>query len=359
MKASPALALASVLILATAACFTARAGQDTFRDPLQVPAMASALAGTSPLMGVARAGRRLVAVGIHGDVVYSDDRGQHWKQASVPVSTDLTAVYFPTARQGWAVGHEGVILHSTDAGRSWHLQLNGWQAARLMVRYYQKRVNAGDDQARQPLRNAELNARQAPALAFLGVWFKNARVGYVVGEFNILLKTTDGGKTWIPLSGRTQNPNSYHLYSVRGSQGHLYIAGERGLFLRLDHSTHSFVALKTPYQGSYFGVAARGRLVALFGLRGHAYISHDAGRHWHKAETETRDTFTGGLIRHGRIILVTEAGGIFYSDDKGRTFKAVPLSTPRAIYGIAADGRGRVALVGASGLWSETLNGKD
>ena len=39
-----------------------------------------------------------------------------WQQADVPVSSDLVAVPFPTPTHGWAVGHDGVVLHSADAG---------------------------------------------------------------------------------------------------------------------------------------------------------------------------------------------------------------------------------------------------
>jgi len=59
---------------------------------------------------------RLVGVGSRGHVLTSDVRGKTWLQRPVPVSTDLVAVNFPTANQGWAVGHDGVALSSTDGG---------------------------------------------------------------------------------------------------------------------------------------------------------------------------------------------------------------------------------------------------
>ncbi len=76
-----ALLLASCLLLTTA--LAARAASN---DPLEVPAFASAKAARSMLLGVAQAGPRLVAVGERGIIVYSDDQGQSWTQASVPVS---------------------------------------------------------------------------------------------------------------------------------------------------------------------------------------------------------------------------------------------------------------------------------
>src|SRR3977135_3294331 len=82
-------------------------------DPLQVPALPSRLAASSPLFAIARAGTRLVAVGQRGHVLLSDDDGTSWRQAAVPVSVDLTAVHFASPQRGWAVGHDGAILHSS------------------------------------------------------------------------------------------------------------------------------------------------------------------------------------------------------------------------------------------------------
>ena len=58
--------------------------------------------------------------------------------------------------------------------------------------------------------------------------------GYVVGAYNLIFHTTDGGKTWEPWVERTQNERFYHLYGIRGSSDGVYMVGELGLALRLD-----------------------------------------------------------------------------------------------------------------------------
>ena len=58
----------------------------------------------------------------------SNDGGATWQQSKVPVSSDLTAVYFVNDRKGWAVGHDGVILATSDGGAPWTLQLDGVRA---------------------------------------------------------------------------------------------------------------------------------------------------------------------------------------------------------------------------------------
>src|SRR5699024_7407231 len=113
--------------------------------------------------------------------------------------------------------------------------------------------------------------------------------------------------------------------------------------------THTFAAVHTPYQGSYFGIATSGRLVVIYGLRGHAYLSRDGGDTWHEVPVNTDDTFTGGAIANARIILTTKSGGIFYSTDGGRTFQETPMTTPRPIFDALPLGGDKIALVGPTG----------
>ncbi|NBB64850.1 glycosyl hydrolase, partial [Pseudomonas sp. ODNR1LW] len=165
----------------------ARAG--AYVDVLDLPAKPSALAVRSPLIDIARAGERLVTVGQRGHILYSDDAGQHWLQAGVPLSSDLTAVFFPTASQGWAVGNDGVVLHTSDAGATWSKQLDGRQIGELLVRHYSALASAEPGNVQWPLLVAEGQrlVEQGADKPLLDVWFANDKVGYVVGVFNLIL----------------------------------------------------------------------------------------------------------------------------------------------------------------------------
>src|SRR5262245_47851611 len=102
----------------------ASAQPPAFQAPLDVPSAKTALAIRVPLSAMATAGQRMVVAGQRGHILHSDD-GKTWVQAGVPLSSDLTALSFPTATQGWAVGHEGSVLHSGDGGLTWSKQLDG------------------------------------------------------------------------------------------------------------------------------------------------------------------------------------------------------------------------------------------
>jgi len=86
------------------ACFLAIQGYATAADlpndkPQLVvhPAERTASALSTAVLGVAKAGKRIVSVGDHGAVLLSDDDGAHFRQAeSVPIGSMLTAVHLPT-----------------------------------------------------------------------------------------------------------------------------------------------------------------------------------------------------------------------------------------------------------------------
>lgn len=295
-----------------------------FRDVLDTPAMESPLAARALLNGLAAAGKRIVAVGQRGHIVYSDDQGQTWQQAKVPVSSDLTAVSFPTPQQGWAVGHDGVVLHSADVGATWAVQLDGRRAGALLLQHYGE---ANDPQLRDEVKRL---AEQGPENPFLDVWFADADTGFVVGAFNLIFRTQDGGKNWEPWFHRTDNPDRLHLYAVRGVGDEIYVTGEQGLVLKLDAAAEHFRRVPTPYKGSYFGVTGNGEAVVVFGLRGNAFRSSDGGATWHKLDTGLQDGLTGASTRGERdIVLASQAGSVLVSHDAGARF--APLKTERSL----------------------------
>jgi photosystem II stability/assembly factor-like uncharacterized protein len=286
------------------------------------------------IQAVTRAGRRLVAVGERGLVLLSDDEGLNWRQAKVPASVTLTAVTFATPKQGWAVGHFGLVLHSEDGGETWQTQFNGVKAAKLVLAEAESKVKpvaAEDPVMARELRNARRLVEDGPDKPFLDVLFFDVKQGIVIGAYNLIFATGDGGATWNSLAGRVPNPDARHLYAIRTDGGNLYIAGESGLVIRSDDRGASFKRLSTPYGGSYFTLAAREGEVVVGGLRGNAYRSSDKGETWYKIELPVPASLTTSLLvdegsAQGRLLLANQAGQILVSEDMGRSFAALPLA---------------------------------
>jgi photosystem II stability/assembly factor-like uncharacterized protein len=323
-----------------------------FRDPLDTPALKSPLAAQTLFNGIARAGKRLVCVGQRGHIVFSDDLGASWNQAVVPVSSDLTAVAFPSPDTGWAVGHDGVVLHSGDGGATWIKQLDGRVVVQLLERFYGAHPATDEGLA------AEIRWQLAAGAdkPFLSVWFENETTGFVAGAFNLLFHTADGGKSWEPWLHKTDNLKGLHFYAINAIGQEVYLCGEQGMVLKLDQESGRFRELKTHYNGTFFGVTGKVGAVLAHGMRGNVFLSRDAGGSWQKIETGIPWGLTGGTVTaDDKIILLSQAGHLLVSKDEGASFSLVKLERPfPATTTVALDNQ-TLMLAGLRGMHKQTL----
>ena len=356
MRATPIIVMLAALGCSAASALHAAAPAPVsaptpaFVPPLDMAARATPYAAVSPLIAVANAGRRLVAAGWRGHIVVSDDQGRHWTQASVPVSVDLVALSFPTPAQGWAVGHGGVILHSGDGGRTWTRQADGRSLGASTVRYYEALAAHGGDAIARTLEDARTNARNGPELPWLDVHFLNEREGYVVGAFNSIMKTEDGGKSWLPWMERVDNPKGYHLNAITAVGQTLYIAAEQGTVFRLKQGGGRFEAIDTGYRGSFFGIVGNGEVLLAYGLGGVAYRSTDGGAHWQQVDTGVRAGINAGtVLPDRRIVRATQDGKLLLASADGA--RIAPLAPPDSMVfaGVTPAAPGTVLAVGLRG----------
>lgn len=347
--AAPALMLTLALSVALA---VDRPAVAAFADPIDTPATANPHARTTPLLAVAHAGDRLVAVGLRGLIVLSDDNGATWRQVPVPVSSDLVAVYFVSPRAGWATGQDGIVLHTADGGATWAKQLDGRSAAASMLAYYQKqdpsnaKVAAGLEEARRFV-------NEGPGRPFLSVWFDDARTGFIIGSFNVIFKTDDGGSSWTPWFDHTENEqDALNLHAIRRIGNVLYVVGEQGLVMRLDEASQQFVKIPVPYKGSFFGIFGTPEDLIVYGLRGNALRSTDGGTTWSKVGIPGESSLLGGArLADGRLALFSQDGRVLISTDGGATFSAANDAGPSwSLWDGTSLARGGVVVVGAGGV---------
>jgi photosystem II stability/assembly factor-like uncharacterized protein len=313
---------------------------------LSMPALLTPKALGAATLAVTRAGQRLVAVGERGTVLLSDDHGASWRQAPVPLQATLTTVCFINDKTGWAAGHLGVILRSDDAGASWHKQLDGLQAAALMLRAAQA---SGDDKA---IANAQRWVEEGADKPFFDLEFIDAQRGFAVGAYGQMFATVDGGKTWASVAQRLPNPKSLHLYGLRAHGNTLLIAGEQGLLLRSSDGGQSFGALASPYKGSFFGLLrTAGDAWVAYGLRGSAYRSLDAGTQWEKLDTGLPMAVGAGTaLADGGFVLMSQAGDVLRSRDAGLALQRTPAREPVPVSGVAIAADGSLVLASLRGM---------
>jgi photosystem II stability/assembly factor-like uncharacterized protein len=286
-----------------------------------VPAVVSAQSAKAAVLGSALAGRRVVTVGDHGVVRLSDDQGRTWRQArSVPLDATLTSVHFADAKQGWAVGHWGAILHTADGGETWQLQ----------------RLKTDED---RPL---------------FAVHFFDARHGLAVGLWSLVLRTEDGGHTWqesppaAPPGGGKADHNLWSLFA--DGQGQVYATAERGQVLASADQGRSWRHLDTGYKGSLWaGVVQADGTLLVAGLRGHVLRSADRGQTWQDLPSGTTSSFTSVVAQGHRLTLVGMDGVSLSSDDGGAHWSPHKRPDALALTSALALPDGRTLLFSAQG----------
>lgn len=332
-----------------------------FVDPLDVQAaeVKGALhAERQPLLALALAGKRVVAVGLRGLIIVSDDQGRTWTQASVPVQSDLTTVSFVSASQGWTAGHDGVILETLDGGLHWSKQLDLRQAREQFPLYYQNSTTGTAADNEQYLTQVQNNFQGDSSLPYLGLAFVDDKQGYAVGAFGMIASTVDGGKQWLPAFNRIDNPDQLNLNSIRRIGGHLYIAAERGVVFRQDSASGQFVPVSTGYPGSYFDIVGNDRIVLAFGLKGTAYRSLDQGKTWEQVNTQTSSALFSGLFQaDGNVLLIDEAGDLLRANAQGQHFERLPQALKQPVASALIAGSDTLVVVGYAGVGTSPLPG--
>lgn len=318
--------IAALLLCAGLGALAVQAQDEAAASPnagtLPRAAEMAALSSKALLLGIARAGDQMVAVGDRGNILLSAD-GDTWEQVPVPVNVTLTAVSFADAKSGWAVGHDAAILHTADGGRSWTLQ----------------HFDPGLGQ---------------PALSVLAL---DAQRALIVGAYGMGFGTNDGGKTWAELAAPAIREEGLHLNAlIKLGDGQLFVTGETGM-IGVSTDGQIWERLTLPYEGSLFGALPRGEKGAIvFGLRGNVLVTDDVrGNAWTPVDIGSVQSLYGGaVLAQGGVVLVGADGEIVYISADGKVRRAPALEGPEGNGAGSLSGalpwRDGLQLVGESGI---------
>lgn len=341
-------------------------------EVITAPALVAPKADRAVLTEIAVAGERLIAVGDYGLILTREQSSSDWIQANVPTSVLFTGVSFANAQRGWAVGHHGVIVATSDGGLTWQRQLDGFQFIELQQNYWgnlveelESAIDASDDDAEIEelewalenatfqAENADFAAEEGPTKPFLDVLALDANTVLVAGAYGTLLRSDDGGASWNLLDANVENPDGYHFNGLANGSEYLFLAGEAGQIFRSADRGDSWEVLDSPYYGSFFGLHVdQSDRLWVAGLRGNIFMSDDQGETYTQIRLE--DTVNINSIvdaANGGVYLVGNAGVVGYVDEQGeveqRTHNSGAILTDLTI-----NQDGSLTLVGQRGVLS-------
>ena len=282
----------------------------------------------SAFFGISFDAGRGVAVGVRGAIYESSDSGSTWKQVDHKL-TELALL--SVDRRGThtvAVGQAGVVMIEESAGK--------WL-----------KVDTGD-----------------PARLF-SVSVNAEGLAVAVGEFGKVLKSEDGGRTWVPAapdwaafadeeSFGTGEPNMYSAHV--SDSGEITIAGEYGVMLRSADRAASWAVLRpvTPGVPTIFATyfpSGQGTSFAV-GQEGEMLTSADGGLTWARCDVSTESNFLGVAAAPDGHVVVTGMRVMMRSENNGMTWEAVEEgdTTTDWYQAVRAEpSSGRIIAVGHSG----------
>lgn len=310
--------------------------------------------GHTPLISIVRTGLRLVAVGAHGVIVYSDDSGATWTQAKVPVSAALTALYFASDSQGWAVGHYGVILATTDGGATWSRAATGLD----VIKQLDTEARAAQaDSPQTPADALKLKVEgvyraDGPNKPFLAVGPCGGGV-IAVGHQDMAMFSPDGGASWRQWTSQFDGVAGFHdIYRVLGEGATTFLIGEDGFLLKSTGGCANFSAVPGPYSATLFGgLLLKPGTLMVYGLDGGAYISADDGASWKTIAAPGDAVLVAGVaLPSGQVLLGTIRGALLLSDSQFQTMRQLALTEPFQIDDMAVAPNGNVIVVGNGGV---------
>ena len=266
------------------------------------------------------------------------------------MQTTITAVEFIDDKVAWAVGHQGVILKTTDGGYNWNKVFDGVELTSLLkvsleqhLAYltveFERAESAGLDEdsldeLEMQLDDAtykleDLTATAGIEISFFDVLFTSADYGLVIGAYGAMLETKDGGASWHYIGYQVPNPEGFHLNALTTDvNNNIYVVGEAGLGMATSDQGESWRSLDIDYIGSLFGIEVNGPALYSYGLRGNMFASQDHGETWQHLDTGvTNHIFSADWLNNQELLLVG-AGGLQLVYN-GHTFDNISKSSQR------------------------------
>ncbi|SDI13345.1 YCF48-related protein [Pseudomonas panipatensis] len=210
-------------------------------------------------------GGAILAAGSNGKILAIAGDGEVARRQT-PTDKTLQDIAAWDASHAVAVGNDGVILFSTDAGQHWR-SASGVPRSQVANKLNRVRVAAGG-------------------------------LAIAVGEMGALLASHDFGASWQRL--RDEEDVAWNDVALLGD-GRMVVVGEVGRILLSDDAGGHWKEIPPPVPGSLMSVSFRDASNGVaVGVEGSVLVTRDGGRQWQPVELGVRDHLFNVLWDAGR-----------------------------------------------------------
>ena len=290
-----------------------------------------------------------LVVGDNGLMLTTDDGGKTWKKKEINTrpqgatpgqrpgrpggagggppagfgggTPTLYNIYFVNEKLGYITGARGTILKSEDGGKTWN-------------RKVARTENAGQNP------NPNRRGRGGIRANLMGIQMISETVGFIAGSENTILKTTDGGETWIGSSerarvGETRN-NLENIWFVSPTTG--WVIGSYGSLLHTTDGGGTWKKLNAGVDNNLFGIHFVNEQVGwISGQEGLILHTNDGGKTWKQQQTESYDNLHDIMFVDETVGWAAgDFGSVLHTIDGGRTWKSSKSGGSGTIKGLFA-----------------------
>jgi photosystem II stability/assembly factor-like uncharacterized protein len=208
-----------------------------------------------------------------------------WSDQNSGITNDLNNVFFTNNNDGWALGRQGKLIHTSNGGSSWAEQNSGTSEDLHGIFMVNNNVgyavgNKGKISKYNGSTWTAVNTSETRDV--FGVYFINENTGWAVGDWGRLYRTTNGGGSWVNQNNdamASYKYNAVHMFNENDG----FAVGTSGRIARYNGSSWAGQTsgittelLGAHFLNSNFGFAVGKSSTILF-FNGSSWSTHNAG----------------------------------------------------------------------------------
>ena len=244
------------------------------------------------------------AVGDSGTIIMTIDQGVNWTAIPSGINNNLYSVLFTDSLYGYSCGHNGVIIKTINGGNQWDTCTSNINTKLYSINFPSKEIGyiaggggtaGGYGHILKTIDEGENWTLLTDSLeeSFYSIDFIDTLTGYAAGNFSYIVKTEDGGKSWISIDN-PNNYNNYHIRSIKFINSQIgFTCDVFGNIMKTGDGSQSWTNLNSNTGNTLFSInKINNNSICVVGGGGIILISTDYGTNF----TNSQNGFTNSLF---------------------------------------------------------------